>query len=163
MTSERPASRAASLPLVGGVLALDFVNTASGRDTEGFRENLVSATDLVAWARHAAVLDGAAEMRLQRRCEDEPLFGSRLLAKALRLRDAIFRLDGALVQNRSPAQGDIDMVAETHAACLGRGRLTTQDGGFGWTWDVESAPDETVSARSRLRPWRSSPRPTERG
>ena len=54
MTSDEPGSRAASLPLVGGVLALDFVNTASGRETEGFRENLQSAADLVAWAKHAA-------------------------------------------------------------------------------------------------------------
>ena len=36
------------------------------------------------------------------------------------------------------------MIAATHAACLGRGRLTTQDGGFGWTWDVESAPEASI-------------------
>ncbi len=149
MTSEQTGSRAASLPLVGGVLALDFANTASGRETEGFRENLQSAADLVAWARHAAVLDGPAEMRLQRRCEDEPSFARRLLAGALRLRDAIYRLDAALAQNRGPAQDDVDMVAATHAACLGRGRLTTQDGGFGWTWDVESAPEEAVLGPDR--------------
>ena len=144
MTSEQPGSRAASLPLVGGLLALDFVNTASGRETEGFRENLRNAADLVAWARHAAVFDEAAEVRLQRRCEDEPPFARRLMAEALRLRDAIFRLDAALAQNRGPAQDDIDMIAATHAACLGRGRLTTQDGGFGWTWDVESAPEASI-------------------
>lgn len=144
MTSEQPGSRAASLPLVGGVLALDFVNTASGRESVGFRENLQSAADLVAWARHAAVLDGPAAMRLQRRCEDEPSFARRLLAEALRLRDAIYCLDAALAQNRGPAQDDVDMIAATHAACLGRGRLTTQDGGFGWTWTVESAPLEAI-------------------
>ncbi len=144
MTSEQPGSRAASLPLVGGVLALDFVNTASGRETQGFRENLQSAADLVAWARHAAVLDEAAEVRLQRRCADEPSFARRLLAEALRLRDAIYRLDAALAQNHGPAQDDVDMIAATHAACLGLGRLTTQDGGFGWTWNVESAPEETI-------------------
>ena len=144
MTTERPASRAASLPLVGGILSLDFANTASGRDTEGFRENLLQAADLVAWARHAAVLDEPAETRLQRRCGDEPWFGARLLGEALRLRDAIYRLDTALAQGCSPAQNDIDTIAATHAACLGRGRLTTQDGGFGWTWDVESAPDAAL-------------------
>ena len=144
MTSDEQGSRAASLPLVGGVLALDFVNTASGRETEGFRENLQSAADLAAWARHAAVLDEAAEKRLRRRCEDEPPFARRLLAEALRLRDAIHRLDAALAQNRGPAQDDVDMIAATHAACLGRGRLTTQDGGFGWTWSVESAPLEAI-------------------
>ena len=144
MTSEPTGSRAASLPLVGGVLALDFANTASGRETEGFRENLQNAADLVGWARHAAVLDAPAETHLQRRCEDEPSFARRLLAGALRLRDAIYRLDSALAQNRAPAQEDVDRVAATHAACLVRGRLTTQDGGFGWTWDVESAPEEAV-------------------
>ena len=144
MTSERPASRAASLPLVGGLLALDFANTASGRETEGFRDNLQTAADLVAWARHAAVLDGPAAARLQHLCADEASFADRLLAGALRLRDAIYRLDAALAQGRSPAQGDIDMVAATHAACLGRGRLTTRDGGFGWTWDIGNAPEEAI-------------------
>ena len=83
-------------------------------------------------------------MRLQRRCADEPSFARRLLAEALCLRDAIYRLDAALAQNHGPAQDDVDMIAATHAACLGRGRLTTQDGGFGWTWTVESAPLEAI-------------------
>ncbi len=144
MTSDKPSSRAGSLPLVGGMLALDFANTASGRDTAGFRDNLQNAADLLAWAQLAAVLDGPATMRLQRLCDDEPSFAERLLAEALRLRNAIYALDAAFAQSRSPAQADVDMIAATHAACLSRGRLTTQDGGFGWTWDIGIAPEEAI-------------------
>ncbi len=144
MTSDKPSSRAGSLPLVGGLLALDFANTASGRETEGFRENLQTAVDLLDWARHADVLDGPAAVRLQRLCEDTPPVAQRLLAEALRLRDAIYGLDAALAQSRSPAQSDIDVIAAIHAVCLSRGRLTTRDGGFGWTWDIDDAPDQTL-------------------
>ncbi len=53
-------------------------------------------------------------------------------------------LDAALAQSRSPAQSDIDVIAAIHAVCLSRGRLTTRDGGFGWTWDIDDAPDQTL-------------------
>jgi len=65
---EKSPSRAGSLPLVGGALALDFCNTSSGRGTEGCLENLNTANDLLTWARHAGVLDESRETRLLDLC-----------------------------------------------------------------------------------------------
>ena len=88
-------SRAGILPLVGGMLALDFCNTASGRDTEGLIEHLVTPSSLLDWCRHAEILDEVAEDHLRTRCGDVG-FGRALLRRAVTLRDAIYRLDAAL-------------------------------------------------------------------
>jgi predicted RNA-binding Zn ribbon-like protein len=141
---EKPQSRAGSLPLVGGLLALDFCNTSSGRGTEGHVEHLRTDADLLTWARHAAVLDDATEASLRRLCDTDPAFGKRLLTGALGLRDALYRLDAALAQGEEADQADIDVVARTHAACLAKGRLALHEGAFGWTWDVGDAPEGVI-------------------
>jgi predicted RNA-binding Zn ribbon-like protein len=140
----QPASRAGSLPLVGGVLALDFCNTTSGRGTEARLEHLRTTEDLFAWARHAAILDATTETQLRRLSSDDPDFGDRLLRRALRLREAIDRVDRALAQGTTADQAEIDAVAETYAACLAKGRLTARDGGFGWSWPAAASPEEAV-------------------
>ncbi|HEX4765521.1 MAG TPA: ABATE domain-containing protein [Lichenihabitans sp.] len=139
-----PPSRAGSLPLIGGVLAFDFCNTSSGRGTPDHQDHLRTIDNLVAWARHVGVLDAAREARLRHRCDADAAIATRLFERALRLRDAIYDVDTALVQGRTPDQPAIDVVAATHADCLANGRLTTRDGGFGWTWEVDQAPEEAV-------------------
>ena len=136
-------SRAGALPLVGGVLALDFCNTCSGRGSEGLQEHLRSAPDLVAWARHAGILDEEKEEALLRLC-GSAAFGLELLEKALGLREAIYRLDASIALGEVPAQADLDAIARAHAASLSKGQLTTREGGFGWSWPVESAAEETI-------------------
>ena len=143
-SADGPASRAGTLPLVGGVLALDFCNTSSGRGTEGHIEHLRTAADLLTWARHAAMLDQDREARLRRRCATAPGFGMRLLTEALRLRDAVYRLNAALSSGQDPDQADVDVIAGLHATCLAQGHLSVREGGFGWSWDVEKAPEATV-------------------
>ena len=120
---DKSVSRPGSLPLVGGVLALDFCNTSSGRGSEGSLEHLNTARDL---------------------CDGNEALGRSLLARALSLRDAIFRLDAALARNAPLDQADIDAIAWTQAACLAKGHLTSHDGAFGWTWNPAEAPEEVV-------------------
>jgi len=142
--SKAPESRAGSLPLIGGALALDFCNTASGIGTDGTLDHITSVGHLLSWARHSGVIDEPADARLQRLCSADRSFGARLLARALALRDAAYRIDAALAQGQTPDQDDIDTVAGTHAACLANGRLATRDGVFGWTWHLEDAPAEVI-------------------
>src|ERR1700728_4700649 len=49
-------SRAGSLTLIGGELALDFANTSSARGWPTCQEHLRSAVNVVDWPGHARVL-----------------------------------------------------------------------------------------------------------
>ncbi len=137
-------SRAGALPLVGGVLALDFCNTSSGRNTERHIEHLHSADDIITWAHHALVLDDARAAYLRDRVTHETAVAQGLLTRAYHLRDAIYHIDSALAQKMAPAQTDIDVLACEHAACLAKGQLATLNDAFGWVWDVKVAPVESV-------------------
>ena len=130
--------------MVGGVLALDFCNTASGRGTESWLDHLRTPADLLAWAGHAGIIDERSDVELRRLCDADPTFAVSVLSRAVALRDAAFRLDVALTRGSAPDQADIDIVAGTHAACLAKGRLTTRAGGFGWTWAIADAPQELI-------------------
>ena len=137
------SSRAGALPLVGGLLALDFCNTASGRGSDGAIEHLLTPGNLIDWCRHAGLLDDPAEAHLRARCA-EAGFGRALLRRAITLRDAIYRVDAALAAQHRPDQGDLDTLAAEHAASLGVGRLTLTGNAFHWTWRVEVAPEAAL-------------------
>src|SRR5690242_20142609 len=49
-------SRAGSLELVGGALALDLTNTSSGRGTPGHQEHLRDFDTAMQWVEHARVV-----------------------------------------------------------------------------------------------------------
>ena len=160
---EKSASRAGSLPLIGGVLALDFCNTASGRGTDTHLEHLNTAGDLLTWARHAGVLDEAREAELRRLCSDDPAFSARMLAGALRLRDAIFRLDTALARKEPAEQADIDVVAQTYSACLAQGTLGTLKAASVGPGPSTGHPKRSSSGPSPYRRWPCSAPPTGAG
>lgn len=144
MITEPPPSRAGSLPLVGGVLALDFCNTSSGRGTAGHLEHLQSCAHLLAWAQHADVIDAAKHAILSRRWDDAPPEAQVFLSRAIRLRDAIYRLVAALAAHEEPEQASLDVIGREQAACLSKGHLGAHDGGFGWRWAVDEAPEELI-------------------
>ena len=142
--SPETTSRAGSLALVGGSLALDFCNTSSGRGTDRHIDHLRTTSDLLTWARHAAIVDEPTHARLRTLCDADQRLSTGLLNRALGLREAIYHLNSALAQGKLSDQTTVDLVAGTHAACLAKGRLVTNQGAFGWTWTIEDAPEEVV-------------------
>ena len=63
----------ARMRLVGGSLALDFVNTRGGRPTPSAEDEVLHDYDaLVAWGRHVGMLTEAEARRLLRRARRVP-------------------------------------------------------------------------------------------
>src|SRR6202453_365644 len=85
-----PASRAGSLTLIGGDLALDFANTSSGRGWPTRQEHLTSAADIVDWAGHAPVLRSPDAEWLREAARSGSEIGDRLLAQSLELREDVY-------------------------------------------------------------------------
>jgi predicted RNA-binding Zn ribbon-like protein len=90
--------------LIGERLCLDFTNTVGGRNgTEIIFEKLKTYDDLVAWSVHAGILDRKEEKKLGR--------GSQSVVKrALRLREAIYRICVAALKNESPNSEDLKLL-----------------------------------------------------
>jgi predicted RNA-binding Zn ribbon-like protein len=122
-------SRAGSLHLLGGHLALDFANTASGRGSPTHQEHLRTAANVVEWACHARVISTAQAKRLR----SSP---ATLLEDATHLRNLIHEVGEALAHGRHPRVGDVSSLAKLHANALRSADLKRGQGRYHWFWDL---------------------------
>jgi predicted RNA-binding Zn ribbon-like protein len=144
VSSDPPPSRAGSLTLIGGELALDFANTCSGRGFDTLQDHLQRPEHVVAWAGRAKVLPPhEAEWLAQELAERAPL-AARLLAEALALREDVYQLGAAIAAGRPAPSERIASLTATHANALARGRLAPVGDNFGWSWNPREAPVEAI-------------------
>jgi predicted RNA-binding Zn ribbon-like protein len=141
MVSEEAASRAGSLAPVGGVLALDFANTAAGRDTAGPVEHLPSAAHVVDWAAHAGAIDARAARRIRAGLGRDRDAARKVLRLALDLREAVYRIGAAVARGEAPAGEDLARLKEHARRALGTAGLGPRPGG-GYAFDFSAAPAE---------------------
>jgi predicted RNA-binding Zn ribbon-like protein len=125
--------------LVGGALGLDFVNTVDPRHAPGRREYLDSYPALVAWGRHAGLIDAGREERLRQAAADDPAEVARVLGRAIRLREAGYSIFARAAKGRPPAPGDLDSLHGELTAAMTHIRVSWSDDGFGWGWE-EAGP-----------------------
>jgi len=91
--------------LVGGRLSLDFVNTKGDRLTDAPNEHLADYATLVAWAQHAGALDAANARRLMHKAAAQPRAAAAVLADAIALRDALYRM--LMQRQKAPHAADL--------------------------------------------------------
>lgn len=132
-TTDQP-SRATSLALVAGALALDFANTASGRGGPRSLDQLRGPEDLIGWAVHAGIVGEAAAAKLRAGIASGERGLQNLFAEALTLREAVFRVGKALADGAGPAASDLSTVKTACARAIASAELAPTDGAFGWTW-----------------------------
>jgi predicted RNA-binding Zn ribbon-like protein len=142
MVSLDPVSRAASLSLVGGDLALDFANTSSARSEPTPLDHLQRPEHVAQWAAHARALERDDAQWLQG--EATGALGARLLGEARLLREHIYEIGAALSGGRPAPRAATAGLGKFHAQALARAALTPLGPGFGWVWRVRDAPVEAV-------------------
>lgn len=127
------------------MLALDFANTLDGRRDPVPSEGLASYGDLVEFTRQSVAIsnetaDGLIDLGGRR-----PLDAAATLAKAIALRETIFRVMEAVIAERDPDPVDLAALNATLAEALPHGRLVRADGGFTWRWqEVPGALDQVL-------------------
>jgi predicted RNA-binding Zn ribbon-like protein len=136
-------SRAASLPLVGSKLALDFTNTSSGRGTALHREHFHRAGDIIDWACHAGILTASDGNGLRSVVNDGEL-AAQLLQRTLALRESIHAVASALAQGRPPSPSDVNDLTGGSSPMYRGAQLVLHNSVFVWTWDPQDAPIESV-------------------
>jgi predicted RNA-binding Zn ribbon-like protein len=118
---------------VGGDPTLDFVNTVGGRVSGEVRaDKLAAFSDLVAWSRQGALLAEADARALLHLSARRPRVGARVLARARRLREALYAVLSALMEARRPRPEDLAVVNGELAAARRHDRLVPVRGRLQW-------------------------------
>lgn len=121
--------------LVGGSLALDYVNTRSGPvDGPPDDDALAGYGDLVTWARYAGTLTEAEGAPLLRRARGDPDGARAAFLRSLRMRDYLDELFRALATGGQPAGRALAELRDDEVDALGHAQLAG-DGPFVWNWE----------------------------
>ena len=89
------------LPIVGGHVALDFVNTVDDPLGPARHDHLASYADLVTWALRVQLVEPEGAQRLAVLAKDHPRQAAGVLSRAEALRDALKDVFGAVVEGTS--------------------------------------------------------------
>lgn len=125
-----------NLNLESGRLCLDYANTADWHAGDQPEEQLNSYTDLVEWAKGVGILTEGQAQQLAAAAMDRSAEAADILARAIDLREAIFRIFSAVSRGTSPGEADLAILNEVLSAALGRLHLVSTPDGFGWKWNA---------------------------
>ena len=135
---------AAELPLVGGHLALDFINTAEQRGHPAAEDVLRAPADLRAWGRRLGLLTTGASAGDE---NDE-------LARAVAARELLHTLFVARINGAEPTRAQLAQLSALAAEAQAAARLETGgDGRVEWRWaksDLASVRHVAVTSAIEL-------------
>jgi predicted RNA-binding Zn ribbon-like protein len=120
---ERAETTGRIFDLSGGALCLDFANTLDDRPAPRPHEYLGSYADLLTFARQASALDDGQLARLHAHALRRPADAAASLARALELREVIYRLFRALAEGKTVAPTDLASLNRSLAEALAQARL----------------------------------------
>jgi predicted RNA-binding Zn ribbon-like protein len=125
------------LRIVGGNLALDFVNTCAGpRHGPADTEWLSSYEDFAAWSRHAGVgHPSAAPSETAPRPAAIAAF-----ARVQACRDDMYEIFLALGDDSAPPDPALRRLHLAYVEALAQGQLVGGTEGYAWTWNPGSGP-----------------------
>lgn len=130
--SDAPAPK--KFQFIGGALCLNFTNTVGGKRGAITREHLHKYGDFLSWSRQAGIVDDTQAETLSNLAAAQPAEAQLVLERAVELRETIYRICAAVVEQRSPAPADLQRLNKELAAALGRLRVHAEADGFDWQW-----------------------------
>lgn len=120
--------------LVGGNLALDFINTRTGPPVGPPDDDVLTGyLELVAWGVYAGDITEAEAAVLRRLARNDPDGADTAFARSLRTRDYLDGLFRALAAGRSPSPAVLAGLRDDEADALGHAQLELGST-FAWTW-----------------------------
>jgi predicted RNA-binding Zn ribbon-like protein len=131
--SSRPAAAGPQFEFSGGALCLDFVNTIADR-VQPSTEHLQSYLDLVGWAVQGGVLSAGEGRTLEYRARRAADRAAAVLSRAIRVREALYRVFSAVAAGQSPAAADISALNASLSRALPALGVVRQGQRFTWEW-----------------------------
>ena len=132
---------------LGGRLAIDFVNTVSGKRLLTPVERLNDYGDVLCWAEQIGVASAARAKVLQRIAREHPQKAETAFARAKELRETLFRIFSAVAAHERPSASDFELFNRELADAFSHLRVAESPDGFAWSFCDEEA---LVSVRRAL-------------
>lgn len=127
------------VPLVGGRLCLDFVNTTGARESESPRERLLAFSDLLVWARRADLLSEEEQTRLTSMAEGRSAAAEAALERARQIRETLYDVLRPLAEGERPRDAALSALDAVLTEFAKRRRLDVRADGLAWRWSREPA------------------------
>jgi predicted RNA-binding Zn ribbon-like protein len=127
--------------LSGGALCLDFANTWGDRERPE-EDKLRVYPDLLAFARQTGTLTAGEAARLVGRAGREPREAAAAVARALKLRETLYRIFSAGAAGRGPEAADLERLNAAMPETLSHLRLESRGAELVWAWAAEDDPLE---------------------
>jgi predicted RNA-binding Zn ribbon-like protein len=127
---------------LGGRLAIDFVNTVSGKRLTGPIERLNDYGDVVSWAEQIGVATAARAKALRKEAREHPQKAEVVYRRAIALREALFRIFTAVTNGDKPTSADLELFNRELAEAFAHLRVEADSSGFAWSFCEQ---DELVS------------------
>lgn len=118
----------------GGVLCLDFANTADWHASPEPEEKLNSYADLVSWGEAAGILSSEDAQHLLHLADNQPVVANAVLRQAITLREAIYRIFSRVAAASSPALGDLGILNAALPDAMSHLQVVALSIGFTWDW-----------------------------
>jgi predicted RNA-binding Zn ribbon-like protein len=137
-TSGRAVS---TVPLEGGHLALDFVNTIGGlRDDppSPAEELFVTYEDVATWSARLGVISEREAGSLRAAAGRDENAARRALRRAIELRELLYPIFRALADGDEPPAELLDRLRDEERDALADAQLTRADSWMDWTWPPPS-------------------------
>ena len=133
------------MPLVGGTLVFDFLNTGGGA-LEPPADSRASATtrDLLSWGRHAGAVTEPEAARLAVRATEHDQEARSVVARAREQRRYLYELFSALHEGRRPPESAMTRLRDDEAAAISHAALIEGAAGFDWSWAHDDGLDRPL-------------------
>ena len=130
---------AGNLSLLGGRPCLDFVNTLDWRGIDQPVEFLNTYQDLVLWSRHAGIISSQEAKILSQESKARLAEQTRALKKAIKLREAIYRIFASEAVGKAAPQKDLTDFNTYLSAVMRHSQIVKTHKGYRW----ETGGDKT--------------------
>jgi predicted RNA-binding Zn ribbon-like protein len=127
------------ITLLGGHVALDFVNTVDSRGDRWGPDYLTSFRDLTDWALRVELIDQREHDSVLQKAKASPAAAEVELENARDLRETLHRIFSAEERDSTPRESDLDNLSDAFAHAASRRRLRNGEDGVIWTYTPSAA------------------------
>jgi predicted RNA-binding Zn ribbon-like protein len=152
MITDRLSAQSMLVSAVGAHVCLGFANTLSWRGSKAPVETLTDFAALVTWAEASAGWPAHAARALEGWGREHPLQAATLLAEAIALREAIYRIFSASARGDGVCNQDFAALSRALSQAPVRQRLARSDAGCAWQIELGQIGRAGLAAAVLLAP-----------